>query len=96
MKICEPNHPALIQVVFYVKIEKMMEKEPKPKETEVPQIGLPKMELVYKNGSDEIVTWDKMDENGIPFDGFEIMATLSNDDDELETIFRYDVLYRDY
>lgn len=81
----KPDDP--LQVVFYVKIEKMMEKEPKPKEPEIPQIGLPKMELVYKEGSEGVTTWDKMDENGIPFDGFEIMATLSNDDDELETIF---------
>jgi len=82
----EPSDNPL-QVVFYVKIEKMLEKEPKPKEPEVPQIGLPKMELVYKDGNEGVMTWNKMTENGILFDGTEVMATLSNDDDELETIF---------
>ncbi len=53
----KPDDP--LQVVFYVKIEKMMEKEPKPQEPEVPQIGLPKMELVYKEGSEGVTTWDK-------------------------------------
>ncbi len=81
----KPDDP--LQVIFYIKIEKLMEKEPKPKEPEVPQIGLPKMELVYKEGSDGVTTWDKMNEIGMLFDGSEIMETLSNDDDELETIF---------
>ena len=36
-----------------------------------------KMELVYKEGSDGVVTWEKMNEIGILFDGTEIMATSS-------------------
>ena len=81
----KPDEP--LQVIFHVKIEKKKEKEPKPNEPEVPQIGLPRMELVYKEVSGGVTTWDKMEENNIPFDGFDIMATLSNDEDELETIF---------
>ncbi len=82
----KPDEP--LQVVFYVKIEKLMEKDPKPKEPEVPQIGLPRMELVYKDGSDGVMTWKRMEDNGIPFDGEDIMATLTDDETgELETIF---------
>lgn len=76
-----------ITSIFYVKIEKMKEQEPKPEEPEVPQIGLPQLVLVYKNERENVTTWKDIDELGIAFDDQETMATLSDDNDQLEKIF---------
>jgi hypothetical protein len=76
-----------IESIFYVKIEEMKEKEPKPEEPEVPQIGLPQMVLVYKDEREGVKTWSDLESSGISFDNTEIMATDTNDKDELETIF---------
>lgn len=76
-----------IESVFYVKIEEMKEKEPKPEEPEIPQIGLPQMVLVYKDGREGVKTWSDFEASGSPFDETEIMATDTNEKDELETIF---------
>jgi hypothetical protein len=75
-----------LEAVFYVKIEEMKE-EPKPEEPEVPQIGLPQMVLLYKDGREGVKTWSDLEASGISFDDTEIMATDTNDKDELETIF---------
>lgn len=83
--IIEPK--GFLETVFYVKIENMREKEPKPKEPEVPQIGLPQMVLVYKDEREGVRTWSDLEASGISFDDTEIMATDTNDKDELETIF---------
>lgn len=80
-----PDEP--FQVVFYVKIEQMKERDPKPEEPEVPQIGLPQLVLVYKDEREGVVTWSDLESNGISFDDYEIMATLSSEEDELEKIF---------
>lgn len=76
-----------IKSIFYVKIEKMKEKEPKPEEPELPQIGLPQLVLVYKDERENVTTWNNLAELGISFDEQEIMSTLSNENDELEKIF---------
>lgn len=83
--VVEPE--GTLEAVFYVKIEEMKEKEPKPEEPEVPQIGLPQMVLVYKDGREGVKTWSDIEASGIAFDDTEIMATYTNDKDELETIF---------
>ena len=64
-----------LESIFYVKIEEMKEKEPKPEEPDVPQIGLPQMVLVYKDERDGVKTWKDVEASGIPFDEAEIMAT---------------------
>jgi hypothetical protein len=76
-----------LESIFYVKIEDMKEKEPTPEATDVPQIGLPQMVLVYKDERDEVTTWNDVEASGIPFDEAEIMATDTNEKDELEKIF---------
>lgn len=76
-----------LESIFYVKIEEMKEKEPKPEEPEIPQIGLPQMILVYKNEREGVKTWGELESLGITFDESEIMATFTNEKDELETIF---------
>ncbi|MGA3209130.1 MAG: hypothetical protein ABSE05_15085 [Syntrophales bacterium] len=77
-----------IETIFYVKIEQIKEEEPKPpKEPDVPQIGLPQLVLVYKDERENVVTWNDLGESGISFDEQEIMATLTNENDELEKIF---------
>jgi len=76
-----------LESIFYVKIEKLKEVEPKPEEQNVPQIGLPKMVLVYKDERAGVKTWSDFEASGSPFDEVEIMATDTNDKDELETIF---------
>ncbi len=83
----KPDEP--FQVVFYVKIEQMKVKDPKPEEPEVPQIGLPEMILVYRDDKEGVTTWtwSKLEDKGLYMDDYEIMATLSNDKDELEKIF---------
>ena len=83
--LVEPE--GVLEAVFYVKIEEMKEKEPKPEESEVPQIGLPQMVLVYKDEREGVKTWSDFEASGISFDDTEIMATDTNDKDELETIF---------
>jgi hypothetical protein len=80
-----PDEP--LQAVFYVKIEQMQVKDPKPEEPEVPQIGLPEMILVYKDDKEGVTTWSTLEEHGISMDDYEIMATIANDKDELEKIF---------
>ena len=78
-----------LETIFYVKIEELKEKEPKPEEPNVPQIGLPQMVLVYKDEREGVKTWGDFENSssGIYFDDVEIMATDTNDKDELETIF---------
>ncbi|MBI5475123.1 MAG: hypothetical protein HY964_00115 [Ignavibacteriales bacterium] len=76
-----------LESIFYVKIEELKEKEPKPEEQNVPQIGLPQMVLVYKDVREGVKTWSDFEASGSPFDEVEIMATDTNDKDELETIF---------
>lgn len=75
-----------LESIFYIKLEKMKEKDPKPEEPEVPQIGLPRMVLVYKDERGGVKTWADVESSGISFDEHEIMATDSNEKDELETI----------
>ncbi len=81
----KPDEP--FQVVFYVKIEQMQVKDPKPEEPEIPQIGLPEMILVYKDDKEGVTTWSMLEDKGISMDPEEIMATLSNEEEELEKIF---------
>jgi hypothetical protein len=76
-----------LETIFYVKIEEMKEKEEQPEEPNVPQIGLPQMVLVYKDEREGVTTWSDLEASGISFDELEIMATDTNDKDELETIF---------
>lgn len=76
-----------LESIFYVKIEELKEKEPRPEEENVPQIGLPQMVLVYKDEREGVKTWSDFEASGSPFDEVEIMATDTNDKDELETIF---------
>ena len=76
-----------LESIFYVKIEQMKEKEPKPEVPDVPQIGLPEMVLLYKDERDGVRTWNDVEASGIYFDETEIMATDNNDKDELEKIF---------
>jgi hypothetical protein len=83
--VVEPD--GALESVFYVKIEEMKEKEPEPEEPEVPQIGLPQMVLVYRDEREGVKTWNDLEPAGISFDDTEIMATDTNDKDELETIF---------
>jgi hypothetical protein len=75
-----------LESIFYVKIEDMKEKEPKPEAPDVPQIGLPQMVLVYKDERDGVTTWNDVEASGISFDEAEIMATDINEKDELEKI----------
>ena len=75
-----------LQTIFYVKIEKMREKEPKPEEPEVPQIGLPELVLVYKDERQGVKTWKDVGDLGLSFDELEVMAPLTNEKDELEKI----------
>ncbi len=77
----------VIETIFYVKMEKFKEKEPKPEEPDIPQIGLPELILVFKDERENVTTWDNLADLGISFDEQEIMATLSNESDELEKIF---------
>ena len=83
--VVEPE--GALESLFYVKIEEMKEKEPKPEEPEIPQIGLPQMVLVYKDEREGVKTWSDLEASGISFDESEIMATDTNEKDELETIF---------
>jgi hypothetical protein len=76
-----------LESIFYVKIEELKEKEPKPEEENVPQIGLPQMVLVYKDEREGVTTWGNLEASGISFDEEEIMATDTSDKDELEKIF---------
>jgi len=75
-----------LESIFYVKIEDMKEKEPKPEAPDVPQIGLPQMVLFYKDERDGVTTWNDVEASGISFDEAEIMATDINEKDELEKI----------
>lgn len=75
-----------LESIFYVKIEEMKEKEPKPEAPDLPQIGLPQMVLVYKDERDGVTTWNDVEASGIPFDEAEIMATDTSEKDELEKI----------
>ncbi len=76
-----------IETIFYVKIEKMKEKEPKLEGPDAPQIGLPELILVYKDERENVTTWDNVAGLGVSFDEQEIMYPLSNENDELEKIF---------
>jgi hypothetical protein len=76
-----------IKSIFYVKIEKMKEQEPKPEEPEVPRIGLPQLILVYKDGRESVTTWNDLVELNITFDDQETMATFTDENDQLEKIF---------
>ncbi len=44
------------------------------------------MVLVYKDEREGVKTWADVESSGISFDEYEIMATDSNEKDELETI----------
>jgi len=83
--VAEPDDA--LSCIFYVKIEEMKKKEPKPEEINEPHIGLPELVLVYKDERENVTTWNTLEEHGIAFDEQEIMATLPNDKDELEKIF---------
>ena len=76
-----------LETLFHVKIEKMREKEPNPDVPEVPQIGLPELILIYKDQRENVTVWNDLADLGLSIDEQEIMATLSNDKDELEKIF---------
>lgn len=75
-----------LKSIFYVKIEEMKEKEPKPEAPDMPQIGLPQMVLVYKDERAGVTTWNDVEASGISFDEAEIMATDTSEKDELEKI----------
>jgi hypothetical protein len=76
-----------IKSIFYVKIEKVKEQEPKPEEPEVPQIGLPQLILVYKDERENVTTWNDLIELNIAFDDQETMATFTDENEKLEKIF---------
>jgi hypothetical protein len=82
--IVEPEDA--LESIFFVKIEQIQKKEPKPEEADEPQIGLPELVLVYKEGRENVLTWNDL-EQSFSFDEQEIMYPLTNEDDELEKIF---------
>ncbi len=80
-----PEEP--LESIFYVKIEKMKEKEPKPEEPQAPQIGLPELILVYKDSRENVTTWNDLEQNGISIDDQEVIVPVADEEDALEKIF---------
>ena len=86
-KLSSPVLPeGALESVFYVRLEEKKQKESKKDEPEPVQIGLPQLVLVYKDEREGVKTWDDVS-YVTAFDDSEIMATFTNDKDELETIF---------
>ena len=79
-----------LEEIFYVKISQPEKnKQPGKKKTEEPdnQLGLPKMQLVYREAKDGKVTWESMEtESGVPMDHDTVVFPLVSGD-VLETIF---------
>ena len=79
-----------LEEIFYIKIaDQEQRKQPGKKKEEEPdnQLGLPKMQLVYRETKDGKVTWESMEtESGIPMDHDKVVFPLVSGD-VLETIF---------
>jgi len=83
--VVDPNKT--IDSIFFVKIEDFKKKDPEPEKSVEPQIGLPELILVYRSGRENVETWENLESKGLSFDEKEIMATLCDEEDELEKIF---------
>ena len=79
-----------LEEIFYIKIaDQERRKQPSKKEEEEPDylLGLPKMQLVYREAKDGKVTWESMEtDSGIPMDHDKVVFPLVSGD-VLETIF---------
>ena len=79
-----------LEEIFYIRIiDPERQKQPRKKEEEEPdnQLGLPKMQLVYREAKDGKVTWESMEtESGVPMDHDKVVFPLVSGD-VLEIIF---------
>jgi len=83
--VVEPE--GALESVFYVKLVEEQRKQPKDEGPEPLQLGLPQLVLVYKDEREGVKTWKDLEPLNIAIDDYEIMATLTNEKDELEKIF---------
>jgi hypothetical protein len=83
--VVEPE--GALESVFYVKLVEEQKKQPKDEGPEPLQLGLPQLVLVYKDEREGVKTWKDLEPLNIAIDDYEIMATLTNEKDELEKIF---------
>jgi len=76
--------------LFWAKItEPDAKKEPAPKEEPDEPLGLPEFILVYKEEKKDlqVLTWDKLEEQGITMEWNTVMHPLGHGDSELEKVY---------